>query len=271
MLGDRTLVFFHIPKTAGSTLAATLGSLTPDDAQFLTGHHNRTHFEDAMWFAGLTEDQKRRYHFVAGHLEMPTVENLPSPKFVFTFLRSPVARCVSLYNFVRRTPSHHMHGVLASGMGIAEFMNKARWDEVHNGMTRRLAGIINQPIPAYDPAILKRAMFNLAARFDFVGLQESFDKSLLVLGRMLGLGTDQLAYTSVNVTPGKNGREKLDKWTLECLLEHNRMDLELYEFGCQRFKELVRAQGPKLDRELKAFKKQLKQQGEKGRALGQAA
>lgn len=271
MLGQRTTVFFHIPKTAGTTLSSIFTSRIPPERRFIAGSNGHTHIEDALAFAQFPADQKRKYQFVTGHLEMPAVESLPPGSFVFTFLRSPVARCISLYNFVRRTPTHHMHGMLAGGMGLEEFVARAKWDEVRNGMTRRLAGVINKPLPAYDTAVLKRAMFNLAARFDFVGVQENFDASLLLLGRMLGIPADQLLYRRRNTNPDSRGKDKVGKETKQYLLENNRMDLELYEFAKNRFADLSRAQEPGLQREIKVFKKRLKQQHGEAAALGQAA
>lgn len=259
---DRPLVFVHIPKAAGSTVAGLLTPLFESGDIFHTGRQDMAHWEASLAFARLPEAERARCRFLTGHLEMAAVEAVPGDPFVFTFLREPLARIISLYRFVRRTPTHHLHSfVVDNGLDLAGFVRSHPWDELHNGLTRRLAGVVGPSIPPYDESLLKRALRTLEYRFEFVGLQESFDKSLFLLGRRLGLTPGDLLYTSRNTAPAKERFEGPDDDARRVVREHNRMDAVLYDHARERFRSLAREIKGPLGKEFDRFRKRLRAHG----------
>lgn len=254
---SKTIMFMHIPKAAGSTLTGFFSSRFNEDELFISGSYGRTHIDDSMYFANLDPAEKAAYRYVAGHMEINAflgVEN----KYSFTFLRSPVQRMISLYNYVCSNQNHHMNSFAHMHCkGVADFVEKARWDELHNGMTRRLLGVINVEMPLYDSRVVANAIGNLDAFFDFVGIQESFDKSFFLLADALGISIEEMGYTSRNI--GSSGIKKINPLEFERVKKYNQMDYEVYNHAKGRLStmaaRLKKGQGKK---DFKSFKRRLK-------------
>jgi len=88
--------------------------------------------------------------------------------FYFTFLRDPVSRYLSHYNFQRN--------VMKINWTLTEFLNNYYFN---NWQTKRIAGVEDVEI----------AKSYVAGRFDFVGLTEHYDESLLIFREKIGLNT----------------------------------------------------------------------------------
>jgi len=258
------VLLFHIPRTGGTTLQRLLARRFAGRLIFTAGLEGRTHEDDSRMLAAMPADQWRAHAFISGHLE---AELLGRDCFAFAFMRHPVQRLVSLYGYVRRTPTHHCHDIVVEqGASLGQFVAMINWDELRNGVTRRFAGWKRLVMPAYDLAILKQAMRNLA-RLDFVGLQESFDKSLFLLGDALGLEPEQLACDRLNAAPATARLDAPSERELDMIRQCNRMDLELYAFARERFQEASKGLERRRKAEFKLFKQALKAQRGKHEAL----
>jgi hypothetical protein len=261
MFPDSTVVFFHIPKTAGSTLSAVFQRLLAGRPQFLTGGEGLSHIKDCARFVNMPEQERGAYGYVSGHLEMPVVTAVPGKPFVFTFLRDPWDRLVSLYRYVKRTPSHHLHQWIEQrNAGPEEFLLECGWDELYNGMTRRLAGF--RKATTNDKRILALAVSNVQRYFSFIGIQESFDQSLFCLGRMLEIDQERLVYSKKNVSPGPRPGLTVDQAAKNRILSRNMLDCELYGIYREQFaaKSAWLLRGP-IQLRFEAFKQAVENQG----------
>jgi hypothetical protein len=261
MLPDAPVVFFHIPKTAGTTLITLFQRIFAGRTQYITGRGGSSHIEDCARFLDLPAETGGGFGLVAGHLEMPVIRAIPGKPFVFTFLRKPWERLVSLYCFVKRTPGHHMHQwIVQRDASLEEFVRNCPWDELQNGMTRRLAGVALGR--SGDKQLLRMAMDNIQRYFSFVGLQESFDKSLFCLGRQLSIDANALVSTKENVNPDPKAGPDVDAAARERILSYNALDFELYGLCSSKFRaESARLfKGPVL-KEFNTFKRTVKAPG----------
>lgn len=108
--GQRQWVFVHIPKTAGTSLndmfdEALGGSPSP--------HYNAT--------VVLMKDAERRGRpLIRGHIHYDAIAALHADRVVFTFLRDPVDRTISAFEFMKAHPETWL-GKLAQG-SITEFL-----------------------------------------------------------------------------------------------------------------------------------------------------
>jgi hypothetical protein len=101
--------------------------------------------------------------------------------------------------------------------------------------------------------MLNIAKGNLAGNFAVVGLTEEFDRSLILMKRTLGWGTP--FYTRQNVGQRHLRKEEIPLETLRVLQENNRLDVELYRYAEELFREQLRAQARSFENELQRFKR----------------
>jgi hypothetical protein len=194
------IVFVHIMKTAGNALRRRLEQLVPPGTVYReqTGRPGQQPIES---FA--------RLRLIAGHMTTDDAAHVPGPKKVFTVLRDPKDRLVSLYVFWNR----HRDGVIeerdlrqqriARSSSFLEFL---RSKDAHlrgslqNAMTANLAGDwrakVNgagyrhrylRDVAALSPAeLLQRALTNLLA-MDYVAFVDRLEEDRPKLMKALGL------------------------------------------------------------------------------------
>ena len=94
--GDReTLIFLHIPKTAGSTLNFILDAHYTPENSFATSQ-TWLHPEGSLdGFEMLTETERARIELLNGHMGLGLHRHLPQPARYLTVLRDPVERVLS--------------------------------------------------------------------------------------------------------------------------------------------------------------------------------
>ena len=240
---DRTVIFLHIPKTAGSALR-----------DIIRKNYRKTEIYDfpdmdareAMeQFSLLPDSQRGSYRAVMGHMWFGLHETLPRPSTYLTLLREPVERTVSHYHFVRRTRGHYLHRTVTDRqLSIGEYVSSGISTELDNGQTRLVAGAQDEeryPFGACTEELLGQACENLQNRFSVVGLQERFNETLLLLERMLGWRTRQ---TRKNVTRRRPTVEELTDEEREIIEAHNCLDRRLYDFAVKLFEGQLAAGEP---------------------------
>jgi len=221
--------FVHIEKTAGRTVRAVLlrsfGAghceiRTPYDRRAAETDDHRVHVDAA----DLRKVRRiyRGLRGIAGHNVKPYSDlddEVPGIRY-FTFLRDPV----------RRYLSHYKNRARAYDRADFDRWASAAW--THDWQTRMIAGERNA----------QKAIDLLATRVGFVGLTETFDESLLMLGRWLGAPDFRPEYRPVNRLEEKSrdrdaARAKADLGYLEepavrdRLREINALDQQVYDYA----------------------------------------
>jgi len=152
-----------------------------------------------------------RLKSIAGHnLVAPLRLGLENP-FLMTFLRNPISRVIS-----------HYGDMVCRAHDRRDFETCLREDEkLQNLQVKFIAGELN----------LQKAKAALE-QFDFVGITERFDLSLLVLNH-LSPRKLCLNYKRKRLASDRSMNEKLRSniKAIELAKEVNALDLELYEFG----------------------------------------
>ncbi|WP_243543958.1 sulfotransferase family 2 domain-containing protein [Pseudodesulfovibrio tunisiensis] len=246
---EQRLTFYHIQKTAGSTFRNML------QANFAESEVCQS---EIFWeIERENPEDLKKYRFFGGHFRMETFDRHLADTIKIVFLRNPINRFLSEFsmdsNPERRTdhwtararelsktdPSilEYLDGVI--GMPLEKFLD---WDnhraknKYRNHQTRRLARITEtaRAMPDWDEAILNEAKKNLREEFVFCGLMEYFDLSI----KLFCLTFGELPYASTasyiqNVNPLKAFENKysVSDAALERLMQHNQMDIKLWEYG----------------------------------------
>jgi len=231
------LAFAHLRKTAGSTMAWILQRNFGPRLFETRGFARRT---------DLTGRDLRQVRRLYRHLECIAGEQLspagdlydvhPYLRF-FTFVREPISRCVS--NFQWRLncmvkyhypalPSRWLPAKWQAPRDLKAFFRE--WLELHqrNLQTQRIAGCQNAD----------RAIEILHERVGFAGLVEEFDDSLLMWREWTGKSGLNIAYRPLNVSAqGKYPQPKAlrqmmadDPEVARLVVEANEQDQRLYDY-----------------------------------------
>jgi hypothetical protein len=240
------LIFTHIPKAAGSTLAAVLrtqyGRAQTLDVTPLTDAERVKRMEDFPVSTRL----------VIGHARFGLHRHTSRECRYFTLLRDPVERVISALHYIRRTPEHHLHAQFAGGVaGLGELAPLQR-----DIQTKFIAG--TPPRTEAGPGDLEQAKANLEQYYAVAGLAEFFDESLLLLAEAFGWA--QTTSTARNVTRDRPARQACSDAELAAVRDANQLDQQLYDFVQARLRERLAAQPPSFQQNLEAFRRRLQRQ-----------
>ncbi|HEY3128872.1 MAG TPA: sulfotransferase family 2 domain-containing protein [Acidobacteriota bacterium] len=250
------LIFLHIPKTAGTTLNRIIEwQYNPVSIFTVDPHRIRA---TAARFKRFSEQRRRRFRVVRGHLLYGIHEFLPQGATYITMLRDPVARLLSTYSFILRRPLHPLHRKLKAGrLGVEDLIRMTPHRQ--NLQCRFISGIGTGG--NCDERVLEVAKENLTRAFRVVGLCEQFQESLCLM--MAAFGWKVPFYDSWKVA---KTRPSIEPDVIDVIREHNRLDVELYDFAKKLFEENLRSNSSAISeglatfnsrRELGAFKKSL--------------
>jgi len=241
------IAFVHINKTAGTTLKHIL-------RQSFGGQHCDTKVwpsqdkaaREANYLvltaADIEKSQTiyRNLESIAGHLvtNYSDLHTIPGLRF-YTFLREPIKRTASHYQFMKNGP-----GTMES---FEEWISNPFY---RNVQTRKICGEENA-----EKAI------DQIKNFGFVGLQERFDESLLLLKKWVDQPSFDVHYQSRNVAKSKKMADKLlqEPRSLDLFKEGNLEDIKLYEFvKNELFPKQLKNYGERLNEDLLRLKEENK-------------
>jgi hypothetical protein len=246
----QTIIFLHIPKTAGTTLHRIIERHYPRDRIY-------TFWQDGSPedFENLSHARRSEFYMLRGHVGFGVHELLPGPSTYFTVLREPIDRVVSYYYFVRRTSQHYCHELVTSNnMSLKEFVNSRRDFMVDNGQTRMLSGLGQGHELGFGKCTkehLEKAKRNLQEKFSVVGLTEAFDETLLLLKSEFGWR--KIFYARQNVSTDRPIKDELSQSTLNAIAQNNLLDFELYRFATSLFEDHICQRSSSFTREVRKF------------------
>ncbi len=243
-MDKEALIFLHIPKTAGTTLNRIIEwQYNPLSIFTVDPYRIRATPERLKTFS---EDRLRKLRMVRGHFYYGIHEFLPQGGTYITVLREPVARFFSSYYFIQRRPLHPMHRkVKTERIGVEDFIRLTPHRQ--NLQCSMIAGI--KPDGKCEERTLEIAKENLVRTFSVVGLSERFEESLMLIAKTFGWEVPFYENHKVSKT-----RPKTDPAAVEMIREHNRLDLELYEFGKGLFEAALARKRTEVDAGLAALK-----------------
>jgi len=223
------IIFLHIPKTAGTTLTQPVLRHFPPDRTFIL----KDDIDAAIArFKALPHEERMRIRCLKGHQPYGLHEYLAPGARYITILREPVARIVSHYEYVKACPHHYMHEQMKH-MTVAEYAGSRLYGELHNGQTRLLAGVWDdRPLEQAD---YDRAIAHLERDFDWIGLTERFDESLVMLAAAMRWPNVFYRWSNVGKGWRKSGMEPAVARAIE---RENPHDMALYEYARRRFDDI---------------------------------
>jgi hypothetical protein len=236
--------FLHIPKTAGTSTNRFLESLCPKLHAWLWDHLIERERRGAPTSAAL----------ISGHFQMHLEPFVGKKLKRFTILRDPVARTISHYLHVKRSPDHPYHKVVQS-LSLFEFCTQPKTRHmvsnyqarflVDFGINPRVAGALcsDEDLSTFqlqdllermtfeavpEDLLLSAAQANLAS-FAAIGIVDRFSEAMRRFAAVFGCKeAPSLFDERLNTAPEPLAEPNLDSKTRLAIMRATQVDLALY-------------------------------------------
>jgi hypothetical protein len=247
-----TVIFVHIPKTAGTTLRVIIERFYRRDEIYATDINGAAQ-SGVDEFKRLDLQARERIRLLIGHMDFGLHDWVPRPYLYITLLREPIDLVTSEYYFAQREPKHPSYSIIHDHqMSLKDYLETGIDNIMSNSQTRMLSGrwtkLYNAECP---PQALEEAKHNLRTYFSVVGLTGRFDETLLLL--KAATGWDHLFYIRRNETSNRPKVKDLPPATLQAVQQANALDIELYRYATELFNQQVENRGASFARELSEF------------------
>ena len=243
------LVFVHIPKSGGTSLKGYLQHIY---GRFCMTYHAPFHpnvLENA------TKESAKNVLSIASHFPYGIHRQFGSKdkrhplegdglfegrdiRYVSIF-REPVARIVSLYNFVTTFPHHRFHKAV-QGMSIEAFLDF---------FAEKQPEIISncQCFLVSKDRTFEFAKTFVEENYFLVAPLERSVEFIQILSRKMAWPTDAGKYVIRNESPKAESPDALNDTLRERILSLNSEDAKLYRYVEQRFEEILKDHDEKVD------------------------
>ena len=240
---NRTVIFEHIPKTAGSTL----NNILHKQYKEIHAIDSLRTLDSIQDFNTLPPKKQQQIQLVRGHgasLTQPSVHDA----FIFTMLRDPIKRMLSQYHYLR-TRYDHPSADATRSLSFSDYLDYALEHGEDNLQTRFLSSLLTDSLSFQTPSVndqhLQEAKQTLES-FDLVLFTEHFDASLLQLKTELEWNSWPF-YTKQNES--RKTPVELDDQTLKKIKDYESFDIQLYNWAQSTFEHLAK------ENELQKFKR----------------
>ncbi len=236
---ENSLIFLHIPKTAGSTFHTILNKKYRDrDVQNVFGARYKA--PAIADFIAMPMEKKTHIKMLKGHMPFGLHEYMPGASTYIAFLRDPVDRVISLYYYILKNKHNPMHEAVAvNGMSLDEFVSSGVAIGANNGHCRFINGDLEDyDFDKCDETLYENVIRHIDEHFLWLGITERFDESMLVLTHLLGWKKPP-CYFRGNTSKVRKKTSQIDASTLQLIEQYNTLDRRLYEYANQRLDQQI--------------------------------
>lgn len=237
---NETIVFYHLPKTAGTTLDTIIRQNYRNSevvTQSIDTHAFLAEFKE--WPLA----KRQQIRLLHGHFPFGIHDLLPQPTRYFAILRDPIERTISYYYHAKRDPHHYLYELINKDkMSLKTLIESGSALMMNDGQTRLLSAVFgNAPVGGISDEMLATAVSNLQ-QMTVVGLTEQFDATLILLQQ--AFGWQNIYYTRSNIGTNRQAATEIDQDTLATITNYNQQDLHLYHKAQALFKAQTSKQKP---------------------------
>lgn len=221
-------VYIHIPRTAGTSFRLYAEEVLGKGAILPIYGVDINNPIDCIRARGL-----QGIELIRGHITTACMEALPEGTLAFTFLRDPMTRVPSLFQYIKRDGRHPLHSMIG-GMTLEDFVYSGLSLEVDNGMVRQLCGTEPElPQEPYSPRAHRHTPYgNVTSEMLAHSLQ--WLRKFVVVGTTENMAEAYRALWARTGWPSKPirhaNRSKVGEYTdkdLQAVRDHNVWDMQL--------------------------------------------
>lgn len=221
---DEKYFFLHIEKTAGTSLVEYLKHARKDTFQYI--HPDKLEDENFL------NNEFPNFSVIAGHIGCNLAMKYMKDFYKITFLRNPIDRVLSFYYYAKEIPKTYDPITVKSKdlnmIDFFEFCKESNERRFVNGMTFKLSD-------NHGKDELLNAKRNLE-KIDFIGIQENFNESLMMLSYVTNLGIPK-SVPFENKTKNRSFVPELPKTVVDKIVELNQKDIELYNYALELYEK----------------------------------
>ena len=236
--------FWHIPKTAGSSLTNSLKSNFPEDLVCPAW----------VWsqLIQIPNNKINNYKYFSGHFYSALPQILQKKLKTVTFIREPLARALSHYNHIARAQQHYFHKTVIKLGSFESFivdpecqplirnfqckMLTSSFDpfQIAKNLNSndlksfRLEHMIEVMESNYNESDLLNQAISIINIFSFVGITERYNESIQSLSKISGFN---LQYYELNKSIKMISSNDISPSVKDFFYKINKSDVALYEYA----------------------------------------
>ena len=237
MTGSPFFFFLHIPKTAGTTWRSIIDLQLGSENVITYYNQSNSSLIDNLW--ALVASKPNNLGLI-GHYNFGVHNNLNRAPLTnreykyYTFLRNPIDITVSAYYERLKRYPNEFKKQNGTTMTILEHI-ESHQHFYDNIQTRMIAGPPGSRKINQQELILAKE--NINNNFDFVGILEKFDESILLLSKILKWRPCRYGALNQNLEP-----KTLDQITEKYIKKITFYDSQLYNFALEQLNEIIENQ-----------------------------
>ncbi len=252
LMGENpVIIFFHLPKTGGTTLSWMARSRHM--RAFGRGARLETEKKFCVEPMELYREQQAvrySYDMVIGHCYYGIHTLLRKPALYIAMVREPIDRALSHYYYIKGRTDHLLHRDTRK-LSLLKFVNSERFHPgLSNVQTKMLSGLYTKidqygikkgpgDKPSSPEEELECAKCNVDRHFLY-GVMYQFDRSLRLFQRVLGWETLTYERRKISKRPPMYG---MSPRVLVMLNEMNTLDIILYDYVRESFEDICKEEG----------------------------
>ncbi len=229
MEDNKTLVFVHIHKTAGSTVRHALKKMFP--SFFIIDSMNPV--KSFNEFENLTIEQRNSIQTVFGHYVLEILPLINNP-VTFSYFRDPIDQFLSYYYYIKKSKWNYYHE-LANKYNVIDFAHKTQELGFDNMQTRHLSHHVEHLIDhntALNKIEIDEVIYNKAweqlNNLDYVFLTSQIDLSLIIFKDLFKLKRSPY-YQSYNITKNRKHKDEISQADRNIIKNIQKWDIKLFE------------------------------------------